>query len=98
MRYKTIADVAKDALAVQDARNLSGVAHAFSEAMSFMCKAGLNIDQRNRHPIAILFVDKMASLARIQGQQTFDIYNQAYSECKRLAGNEAINERNNRCF
>ena len=70
----------KTAIVIQDACNLSGVVHAFSDILSRMCDAGLDTDARNRHPISIMFADKIASLSGVLAGG--DIFSIAYDECK----------------
>lgn len=81
----TIEQAAKDALLVQDACNLSGVLHSFSQAMeainAAMRDAGEGTDWRNNHPIVRLYVDKLASLCGMQGSQAFEHYSTAYHWC-----------------
>ena len=62
--------LAADALAVQDACNLSGVAHGFARAMSDLrvVTPGLGTDAWNNHHIAVLWADKIASLTGTQAQ------------------------------
>jgi hypothetical protein len=63
---KTIIDLANEALAVQDACNLSGVAQGFARAMLDLRQHTSGTDETNNHAITILWVDKLASLAGIQ--------------------------------
>lgn len=63
---ETLQKHAKTALQIQDACNLSGVVHEFSRVMSFLCDRGLCTDDRNKHPIAVLFADKIAHLTGTQ--------------------------------
>ena len=63
---RTLVELAQEALHVQDACNLSGVAHGFSRAMSDLCKHVENTGARNTHPIAILWADKIAHLTGTQ--------------------------------
>ena len=81
---KTLAELAHDALAVQNACNLSGVAHGFALAMSALCDHVRNTSERNTHPIAILWADKIAHLT---GTQTVgnDAVMHAYTEVQTLA-------------
>jgi hypothetical protein len=60
------------ALDVQDACNLSGVAFAFARFMQKLCDEGMDTDERNTHPIAQLWVDKMAHLTGTQSQSLSD--------------------------
>ena len=64
---RTMKDLAIEALAVQDACNLSGVVHSFSKVMTDLRdiarKEGWEGTQAiNMHPIALLFSSKIASL------------------------------------
>lgn len=56
-----------DALNIQDACNLSGVAHRFSDVASILWNearaVGLGTDYVNTHPVARLFIDKLLSLS-----------------------------------
>jgi len=61
-------DLAREALAVQNACNLSGVVHSFSRVMTLLWEIGraeewANTDTINCHPISVLFADKIANLA-----------------------------------
>jgi hypothetical protein len=81
---RSMKELAREALAVQDACNLSGVAHGFARAMSDLCEHGLDTDARNHHPIAILWADKIAHLTGTQNLGDDLIY-KAYAEVHRLA-------------
>jgi hypothetical protein len=64
---RTIKQLSKEALDVQDACNLCGVAQSFARVMIDLgdhCPMGTQ--QRNSHPITIVWLDKMNSLAGIQ--------------------------------
>lgn len=67
----TYVELAQQSLDVQDACNLSGVVHAFSRAMTLLWKEadtrGEGTEWINQHPIVTLFIDKLASLNRTQG-------------------------------
>jgi hypothetical protein len=76
---KTLKELATEVLAVQNASNLSGVAHAFSRALpdirsycdGYAGPTGWvkGTGDVNSYPIVKLWVDKLASLA---GVQSFD--------------------------
>jgi hypothetical protein len=70
----TYQELAQQALDVQDACNLSGVVHSFSRAMDVLWAEARRTDQGtqwvNEHPIVTLFLDKLASLNRIQGDDS----------------------------
>ena len=84
-------DLARSALLVQDACNLSGVAHSLSRAVTRIWELarelGHGTDWVNQHPVVVLFVDKLASLARCQGidSTSMDAYGRAYDLCKAAA-------------
>ena len=65
MTYK---DAARNALAVQDACNLSGVLYTFVDAVSAIRDHGTALGEGteyiNAHPIVTLFLDKLADLNR----------------------------------
>lgn len=87
-KVTTIKDLAKQAIEVQDACNLSGVVHAFSRAVTAM-RVELNMDTPtcNGHAVTILFLDKLNSLAGIQALGDTDYFNKvqkAYDECLKL--------------
>jgi hypothetical protein len=81
-------DLANEAINVQDACNLSGVAHGFSRAMSDLCGHGLDTDARNTHPVAILWSDKIAHLTGTQNIGN-DVVTRAYDACYALAGRDS---------
>lgn len=84
----TMKELARDALNVQNACNLSGVVHGFSRALTdlraLLEREGLFIgtDQLNRHPISILWSDKIASLTSTQcigGETIMEAYAWAHT-------------------
>lgn len=75
---RTLKELAKEALDVQDACNLSGVAHGFARAMSDLMEHTRGTDQRNTHPVAVLWADKIAHLTNTQNLGN-DVVTQAYS-------------------
>jgi hypothetical protein len=69
----SLRELAQDALDMQDACNLCGVAQDFAKAMLELgehCPEGTK--QRNTHPVTKLWVDKLISLS---GQADMDTYN-----------------------
>lgn len=86
-KRRTLRDLAREALQVQDACNISGVAHGFARAMSSLCDLGLATDERNRHPITILWVDKLAHLSGYRQDFSSHI-SDAYAEVSKLASQE----------
>lgn len=83
---KSLKDLAAEALAVQDACNLSGVVHGFSRAISNLRETLPNAgtDEINHHPICLLWADKIASLTGTQDLGNSNTM-RAYSECYNLA-------------
>src|SRR5262249_1250007 len=85
----TIEQAAQAALDVQDACNLSGVVITFAEAMRALCESPEieGTRARNRHPIAVLFANKVADMT---GQCCDgDGYSAAYDACQTLARGDA---------
>jgi hypothetical protein len=76
---------AKDALLVQDACNLSGVAHSFSRMLREMSDANMGTDARNTHPLSLLFSSKIASMT---GSESMLQFSKAYEYAKKMAGEE----------
>lgn len=63
---RTLVELAREALAVQDASNLSGVVHGMSRAMTDLFPLCSGTDERNHHPVMVLWADKVAHLAGCQ--------------------------------
>ena len=64
---RTIRDLAREAIEAQDACNLSGLVHSFSKAMTDLREIARvegweGTDKLNRHPVAVLWSSKIASL------------------------------------
>lgn len=72
----------QDALAVQDACNLSGVVKDLARVVDLLWvearALGLGTGFVNQHPIIVLYVDKLAALARCQ--YNTDVLSKAYDE------------------
>lgn len=77
-----IKEAAQQAMDIQSADNLSGVIRAFSGILTVLWgeahKLGEGIVWINKHPIAVLFAEKIKSL-------TGDDFATAYEECEKLA-------------
>lgn len=89
---RTEAQLAREALDVQDACNLAGVAHSFSRVITDLCavarERGEGTEWVNTHPVSVLFSDKIASLSH---SSLSEVFNHAYLACQDLArGNETI--------
>jgi hypothetical protein len=67
---KSLKDLAQEALRVQDACNLCGVAQSFARVMRDLGEYTNGTDARNTHPIAILWADKIAHLT---GTQSYSV-------------------------
>lgn len=83
----TLKELAQDALNVQNASNLCGIAQSFARAIIDLGSFTSSTDERNRHQIVTLWLDKMVSL---NGIQSYDEYSQrkvthAYIEVGKLA-------------
>ena len=89
----TIKEAAQMALDVQNACNLSGVVYSFAKVMQAICdeanrQSGRGTEWKNRHPIVILFLDKLADLARCCDRGDSLTFHRAYDEVRALAGVE----------
>ena len=67
------------AIDVQDACNLMGVVRAFSRIIPRLFVSTRGTDERNRHPISVMFSSKIASLT---GSESIDGFAVAYDACK----------------
>lgn len=79
----------KRAIDVQDACNLSGVVHDFSNMMTRVWvearkEEGRGTDWVNTHPIVILYSNKISSLC---GSENSEQFSMAYDHCKEQAEN-----------
>lgn len=87
-----LAQAAHDADRVQDACNLSGVSRAFTDILNDVLwpaarELNKGTDWVNQHPVSVLFIDKMSSLARTQ-HNSGRVF-QAYAACRKIAGGTA---------
>ena len=103
---KTLQQLAREALAVQNACNLSGVVHGFACALSDLRTAleaagrPASTTDLNTHPIARVWADKIAHLTRTQAHQVGafgDNLNQAYGVVHELASTPCDREIDLRC-
>ena len=81
---KSLQELAKDALQVQDACNLWGVINGFNRAMDSLDKLTNGTTERDNHPICKLWADKIAHLTGTQSIGN-DSVMAAYTECHKLA-------------
>lgn len=74
----------RKAISIQDACNLSGVVHSFSDVISKIWTEarclGEGTDWVNRHPISVLYSNKINSLA--DPDSKIENYSRAYEICK----------------
>ena len=79
---------AQNAIQVQDACNLSGVAHSYWSAIEAICERANQLGQgtrwKNTHVIVTMFLLKMAELNGC-GSTLHETYTQAEELCKRIA-------------
>lgn len=84
---KTLQQLAQDALLVQDACNLSGVATSFAKVVQDVRAITPNNPDWHCHPILKLWADKIASLVGTQ----FDWDSgKAYDAVRAMAANETV--------
>lgn len=80
----------QDAIDVQNACNLSGVVHSFSRVISKVWDEahanGQGTDYVNRHPIAVMYASKIASLT---GSEIDGEFSKAYQACQDGAAKRA---------
>lgn len=83
---KTMAELAQEAIEIQDACNLGGLVHGWSRSMSDLQDHLRQEGTRsvNEHPISKLWASKIHDLARM-GLSDYDAFSKAYDECKKLA-------------
>ncbi len=87
MEKYTIERAAKDAIACQDACNASGVLHDLDRIMTEVIFPSCgDTEERNRHPIMILFLHKLCSLAGIETD--VKSFGKAYGQCFDLANSK----------
>ncbi len=81
----------QDAILVQNACNLSGIVLSFSRVMSKIwgearATGNDNTNWVNTHPIAVLYANKVGSLAKSEDFQSYsDAYNECQAEAKKCA-------------
>lgn len=82
---KTLSELAREALEVQNACNLSGVVHSFSRVVSQLraCLPEAGTTEINEHPIVRLWVDKLASLSGTQNSSSWAM--EAYRQVRDMA-------------
>lgn len=83
---RSLADLAAEAIQIQDGSNLSGLVHGFERALSELrCHLpDLSTAEINKHPIICMWVEKLYDLTQQGCSQ--EKFGQVYAECRRLAG------------
>lgn len=87
---KTMKELAKEAIDVQDASVLSGVVHGWHRAITDLCEIlrtnpdFSGTDEVNHHAINKLWASKVHDLTQM-GSSDIEAFSEAYDECKRLA-------------
>lgn len=83
---RTLAELAQEAIEIQDACNLSGLVFGWARCMERFNQLlpGIGTDARNKHPIHYLWSDKLASLTGAQLPESGQ-YSAQYDACKKLA-------------
>lgn len=85
---KSLAQLAKEAIEVQDACNLSGVVHSFSRTIGRLRQIlenqpDFSTEKLNSHPICILWASKISSLTGLGGGFC-NRFGDAYTECRKI--------------
>jgi len=91
MAEMSLKQAAQQALDIQDACNLSGVAFAFARAMQAVCDAGRDkgTEWKNSHPVVTLHLLKMEELNGC-GSTLHSSYDEAETQCRLLAEAEEV--------
>lgn len=78
IKMKTLKELAQESLDVQNACNLTGVAHGMARAIGELRDVLGNWDEANVHPIALLWVDKLAQLTGYAQDYQSNHYKQVF--------------------
>lgn len=91
---QSLADVAREAIQIQDACNLSGVAHSFLDAIATIRNSASGTREVNTHAIVTLYVSKFASLNGTDClcSDCMDAFSKAMDACKAIAGVKSTSE------
>ena len=82
---KTLQELAQEALRVQDACNLWAVVNGFARALGHLDELTKGTTERDNHPIARVWADKVNHLTGTQGYMNGDPIQDAYDEVHKLA-------------
>lgn len=74
---KTLNELRAEALAVQDASNLCGVAQSFARAMIDLGEHTKGTDERNQHEVTTLWIDKLMSLNGFTNEKASKAFSEA---------------------
>ena len=91
IKDKSLQELAQDALAVQNACNPTGIVNSFHTALVQLHRHTENTKLTATHPITILWLDKLNSLAGIQSfvdSQVNEAISKAFDEVYNLAKTE----------
>lgn len=88
---KTLKQLAQEAISVQNACNLCGVAQSFAKAMIDLGDHTKGTDERNTHPVSILWADKIAALTGTQQMGLLEVM-RAYEKCYAWASADDPND------
>lgn len=92
---RTLQDLAREAIQVQDACNLSGVVHGFSRAITELRNilrdtgGDLSTHAVNTHPVCQLWASKIHYMADM-GLSEHDQYCAAYKACEEIANGVSV--------
>jgi len=76
-----------DAVQVQNACNLSGVLYSFARVMDRLCNDVPDTSKRNKHPLVILYLDKLNSLSGADSLNTvMKAYDAVYDTIRDMGG------------
>ena len=86
---RTLNELCKEAIGIQGACNLSGVLHSFSRAITDLREVfpTEGTDFFNRHPVCVMFSDKIASLTNTQTGNCVCV-SDAYAFCLRMSNED----------
>lgn len=85
---RTLTELTREALAVQDGVNLSGIVYSFAKSIARLreiarAEGWEGTDKINRHPICLLFSSKIASLTYSDSSKEFSaVYEWAKEQVK----------------
>ena len=73
---RTMKELAKEAIDIQNASNLSGIVHSFSRTITELRELlnkeeGFSTEKLNQHPVCVLYSDKITSLTDSYSVNTF---------------------------